>query len=113
MPRFEHRLFVCTHRRDGTDSRGSCAERGSQELLVKLQKLRDEHKLKGKVRITASGCLDYCVKGCSAVAFSSGSSDDTQQAETWYTHLTSDDANELFEKHILRGEIWADKKEGR
>lgn len=101
MARFRDILFVCTNERDSSDSRGSCAGRGSRELLDRLKALTKEHKLKGKVRVTASGCLDYCAKGCTVAVFSA----DSQHPETWYTHVRPEDADELFQTHVLEGRV--------
>ena len=100
MSRFRHLLFVCTNARDPNDPKGCCAAKGSKQLLDRLKALTAEHKLKGQVRVTSSGCLDCCAKGCAVVAFSEGS----PKPETWYTRLTPGDADALFEHHVLRGE---------
>ena len=100
MARFRHLVFVCTNDRDPGDPRGSCTARGSAAILDRLKELTHEHKLKGKVRVTSSGCLDYCAKGCTVAVFS----EDPSIRETWYTRVTPADADELFQKHILGGE---------
>lgn len=100
MARFKHVLFVCTNSRDKADARGDCANRGGAELLSRLKELTAVHKLKGQVRVTRSGCLDYCAKGCALAVFSEG----LPARETWYTHVTPGDADALFESHVLRGE---------
>lgn len=101
MSRFKHMMFVCTRTRDADDKKGSCGRRGSEDLLDRLKELTKEHKMKGKVRVTSSGCLDYCEKGCAVAVFSSpeGRSAPT---ETWYTHLKAKDADRLFEEHVLK-----------
>ena len=98
MSRFKHILFVCTNERDASDPRGDCKARGGEALLGRLKELVAEHKLKGKVRVTKSGCLDYCAKGCVVAAFSG----DKPNAETWYTRVQATDAEELFNSHILQ-----------
>lgn len=100
MARFKHIVFVCTNERDAEDSRGSCKARGGEALVDRLKELVAQHKLKGKVRVTRSGCLDYCAKGCALVAYSAAE----PAPETWYTHVTPADADALFESHILKGE---------
>jgi (2Fe-2S) ferredoxin len=97
--RFDHLIFVCTNERDPSDARGCCAARGSLAVLDRLKALTQEHKLKGKVRATPSGCLDFCAKGCTVVVFSRESA----LGETWYTHVTPADADELFTCHVLEG----------
>ncbi len=92
-------VFVCTNQRDESDPRGSCAARGSEQILDRLKELTHLHKLKGKVRVTRSGCLDFCAKGCTVAIFS----EEHSIRETWYTHVTPEDADALFEEHILGG----------
>lgn len=58
--------------------------------------------LKGRVRVTRSGCLDLCAKGCAVAAFSR----DPDRKETWYTHLGADDAKGLIEAHCVRHETY-------
>ncbi|RYF03193.1 MAG: hypothetical protein EOO40_12485 [Deltaproteobacteria bacterium] len=64
-----------------------------------------EHQLKGRVRVTRSGCLDFCAKGCALAIFSAR----VPQPETWYTHLGPTDADALFDSHIVRGELFVAK----
>ena len=100
MARFQHLVFVCTNARGEDDPRGCCQSRGGQELLDRLKELTRQHHLAGKVRVTRSGCLDYCAKGCALVIFSAAPA----PQETWYTRAGPSDADALFESHILRGE---------
>ena len=100
MARYEHLIFVCTNQRAAEDPRGSCAARGSAAILDRLKQLTHEHQLKGRVRVTHSGCLDCCAKGCTVVVFSS----DPKLGETWYTHVAPADADELFATHVLKGQ---------
>jgi (2Fe-2S) ferredoxin len=100
VARYQHLVFVCTNERDPSDPRGSCTARGSAAILDRLKELTHEHKLKGRVRVTQSGCLDYCAKGCTVAVFSR----DPRLRETWYTRVTPADAEELFNSHILKGE---------
>lgn len=109
MARFDHIVFVCTKERDKDDAKGSCYHRGSPELLERMKKLTKEHKLKGRVRVTSAGCLDYCAKGCAVAIFSAGK----PAPETWYTRLTPDDAEELFETHVLEGKRLEERVELR
>ncbi len=107
MARFKHMVFVCTKERDIDDPKGSCAVRGAHGLLDRMKSLTKEHKLKGRVRVTSSGCLDYCEKGCTVAVFSS----EGEARETWYTRLETSDADRLFESHILNGKRLEDRVE--
>jgi (2Fe-2S) ferredoxin len=107
MARFRHLLFVCQKERPPDDPKGSCVGRGSAELLDRLKELTHEHGLKGQVRVTSSGCLDYCAKGITVFAFSPG----TPHAETWYTGLTPQDAERLFDRHVVEGQPLSERVE--
>ena len=99
MGRFRHILFVCQRERAPDNPKGCCARRGAAEVLDRLKALTKEHGLKGKVRATEAGCLDYCKKGVTVAVFS----DEGPRPETWYTHVTPEDAEELFTEHVLHG----------
>lgn len=107
MARFKHLLFVCQKERAPDNPKGCCKRRGSAELLDRLKELTREHRLKGKVRVTAAGCLDFCAKGVTVFAYSPGA----PQEETWYTRLGPHDADRLFEQHILEGRRWEEHVE--
>ena len=104
MARFEHLIFVCTKERPSGAKNGSCQARGGAQLLEQLRELVREHGLKGRVRVTSSGCLDLCAKGCVALAYRapSVSPGDDPPNETWYTGLTVNDARPLFAAQVLQ-----------
>lgn len=67
MPHRERYLFVCTNRRADDNPKGSCAQKGSEEVLKALKAAilqRDAHKT---VRACSAGCLDLCEEGISIV----------------------------------------------
>ena len=87
---FKRTLFVCTHAREGAE-RPSCAASGRDGLAV-LEALKAEVKargLKGKVRVSRSGCLDLCEQGPNAFLYPEG---------TWFGGLKAADAPRLAER---------------
>ena len=46
--------------------------------------------------MNAAGCLDQCLQGPTVVIYSEG---------IWYQVKTKEDAAEIIERHILRGEV--------
>jgi (2Fe-2S) ferredoxin len=63
MPHRERYLFVCTNRRPDDNPKGSCAQKGSEELAQKLKEAIVVRRAKGIVRVCTSSCLDMCETG--------------------------------------------------
>lgn len=88
---YKRTLFVCTHSRTGPDARVSCGNpgRGGLELLEGLKQAVKDAGLKGKVRVSRSGCLDLCEQGPNCFLYPSGE---------WYSGVKTEDASELVKK---------------
>jgi (2Fe-2S) ferredoxin len=67
MPHRQRYLFVCTNRRPDDNPKGSCAQKGSEELAVKLKEAAAARRAKAVVRVCTSSCLDLCEIGASIV----------------------------------------------
>lgn len=68
MPFRERYLFVCTNRRPDGHPKGSCAARGSEELVTSLKEaLVKRGVAKDRVRACSSGCLNLCEVGASVL----------------------------------------------
>jgi len=65
MPHRERYLFVCTNRRSDDSPKGSCAQKGSEELAARLKDAVTARKAKAIVRVCTSSCLDMCETGIS------------------------------------------------
>lgn len=91
--RFELHAFVCV-------SETACALDGPAVEIRKMlkQKLR-ESGMKEEVRINQSGCLGQCGHGPMMVVYPEG---------VWYSHLTMEDAQRIWDEHILGGRPVAD-----
>jgi len=64
MPFRQRYLFICTNRRPDGHPKGSCAAKGSEELVGKLKEaLAARGVAKTVARACASGCLDLCETG--------------------------------------------------
>jgi (2Fe-2S) ferredoxin len=64
MPFRQRFLFVCTNRRAENNPKGSCAQKGSEEIVTKLKEaLAKRGVAKDVVRACSSGCLDLCEMG--------------------------------------------------
>ncbi len=86
--RFELHAFVCV-------SDSACAMDGpAVEIRKRLKAKLREAGMKEDVRINQSGCLGQCGHGPMMVVYPEG---------VWYSHLTLDDADRIWEEHILGG----------
>lgn len=94
--RYIRHIFICTNRRKDDDPKGSCAQKGSEEIRDLFKKELHERGLKTKVRANKVGCLDVCEYGPNVVIYPEG---------VWYCHVKKEDVVEIIEKHIIGGEI--------
>jgi (2Fe-2S) ferredoxin len=67
MPHRERYLFVCTNRRDLDNPKGSCAQKGSEEVVKKLKEALVKRGAQKQIRACSSSCLDLCELGISIV----------------------------------------------
>jgi (2Fe-2S) ferredoxin len=68
MPTRQRYVFVCINRRPEGHPKGSCAEKGSEEVVAKLKDaLVKRGSAKEIVRACSSSCLDLCEMGVSVV----------------------------------------------
>jgi (2Fe-2S) ferredoxin len=52
--------------------------------------------LKGKIRANKSGCLDACEMGATLVIYPNN---------IWYTHVSIDDVEEIFETSVINDSV--------
>jgi len=67
MPARERYLFVCTNRRDEGNPKGSCAQKGSEELAKRMKEVLKSKGLASSIRACTTSCLDLCESGISVV----------------------------------------------
>jgi (2Fe-2S) ferredoxin len=68
MPFRSRYLFVCTNRRPDGHPKGSCAEKGSEEIAARLKEALAKRGIaKTLVRSCSSSCLDLCELGVSVL----------------------------------------------
>ncbi len=70
MPAVPHReryLFVCTNRRDPDNPKGSCAQKGSEELVPRFKQLLKQKGLALRLRACSTSCLDLCESGATVL----------------------------------------------
>ncbi len=67
MPHRERYLFVCTNRRADDHPKGSCAQKGSEEIVKKLKAALVARGAAAQIRACTASCLDLCEIGASIV----------------------------------------------
>ena len=87
MGPFEIHVFVCT-------SGGTCPHQGSVAVHAYLKEAVARAGLKGKVRVSNSGCLDQCGHGPNLAIY---------PENVWYSHVTREEAEVIFTEHVLGG----------
>jgi (2Fe-2S) ferredoxin len=96
MPVRQRYLFVCINRRAPDNPKGSCAQKGSEELVVKLKEaLAKKGLAKEVVRACSSSCLDMCETGISILQ---------EPEHVVYGRVTLADVDEIAEA-AGRGEV--------
>ena len=95
MSFYDHHIFCCTNRREPGNSRGSCAQKGSEELR---DYMKSRIKALGipKVRVNTAGCLDRCELGPCMVIYPEG---------VWYQCKTKEDVDAVIAQHIQQNTI--------
>jgi (2Fe-2S) ferredoxin len=91
MPHRERYLFVCTNRRPAGDPKGSCADRGSEEILQSLKKGLVNRGAAKSMRACGSTCLDLCEIGATIVQ---------EPDHVAYGNVTLADVDELVEAFV-------------
>ena len=100
-PYLKH-LYVCVNRR--TDGRACCAERDAEQIREKLKEYVNAHGLKGKVRVSGSGCMDLCEQGANVMVY---------PGERWYSRVTLESADQIIQEHLAPLVIASEAKQSQ
>ena len=94
--RYARHIFICTNSRKDDDPKGSCAQKGSEEIRDMFKKELHARGLKTKVRANKAGCLDVCEHGPNVVIYPEG---------VWYSYVDQEDVDEIIEQHLRQGRV--------
>lgn len=94
MPKLKYHVFICTNDRGAGNPKGSCCEKGSENILSAMKASIREHGLSSSVRANKSGCLDCCKSGPAMVVYPDA---------IWYEKVKEDDVKEIVESHLKNG----------
>ena len=95
MPHRERYLFICTNRREEGHAKGSCAQKGSEDLVKKLKAAFLARGVADRVRACSSSCLDLCEIGASIVQ---------EPEHVAYGNVTDVDVDALADA-VAKGEV--------
>lgn len=93
-PYLEKHVFICTNRREPGNPKGSCAEKGSDDVRDAFKRILHERGLKGRMRANAAGCLDQCPRGVAVVVY---------PEQVWYGGVKVEDVAEIVSQHLMGG----------
>ena len=82
-------IFVCTNKRENDAI--CCSRGGSVAIRDALKRYVKENGLKGKVRVSQSGCMDLCSQGPNVMVFPDG---------IWYKDVQMEDVPTIIQNHI-------------
>jgi (2Fe-2S) ferredoxin len=94
MPRYQHHVFVCTNKRPPGHPKGSCGERGAQDIVLTLTEEVERQELFETVKVNSSSCLGPCQQGPTIVVYPEG---------IWYCGVNEKDIQELVTSHLVNG----------
>jgi len=92
---FKKHVFFCSQMRPEGHPKGSCAQRGGNDIGKRLWEKTDELGLEG-VRVSSAGCLGRCDHGPVLVVYPEG---------TWYAPKSLEDADEIVESHLAKDQV--------
>ena len=88
---YQKQIFVCVNRRE---TGASCDPRGGSVIRERLKNYVKENGLKGRVRVSQSGCMDLCSQGPNVMVFPDNE---------WFCGVTPEDVPKLIEKILPNG----------
>jgi (2Fe-2S) ferredoxin len=94
MAKPEHHVLVCLNARPPGNPKGSCAEKGSEEVFDRLKSMVRERGLGQRVIVNRTSCLKHCSRGITVAVYPDN---------VWYSRVTTADLPEIVESHLENG----------
>lgn len=85
-------VLVCTQSRPEGHPRGSCAEKGSMDVLQEFKTQFEQRQLWGRYAVSSSGCLGTCGTCPSVLVYPEG---------VMYGGVKKEDVTAIIEEHLL------------
>src|SRR5262245_31940116 len=94
MSKPSHHILVCTNTRPAGNPKGSCGEKGSEDLADSLKSLVKNRGLAARVIVNRTSCLKHCSRGITVAV---------QPDNVWYAGVKPEDLGEIVESHVENG----------
>ena len=94
MPKPERHVLVCLNTRPPGNPKGSCGEKGSEEVFDTLKRMVKERGLGGRVIVSRTGCLKHCSRGITLAVYPDN---------VWYGGVRLQDLDEILASHLVSG----------
>lgn len=94
MPRPQRQFLVCVNTRPPGNPKGSCGEKGGQQLFERLKDALRERGLAERVMVNRSYCLKHCSRG-PVIA--------VQPDNVWYAGVQESDVEPICDAHAEGG----------
>lgn len=95
MAKPRRHVFVCSQQRPPSHPRGSCAAKGSTQVLQAFWAELQKRQAYETTAITYSGCLGPCEQGTNVLVYPEG---------VLYSGVQAGDVVEIFDRHLEQGE---------
>jgi (2Fe-2S) ferredoxin len=94
MPKPERHVLVCLNARPPGNPKGSCAEKGAEQVFDHLKALVKERGLGDRVIVNRANCLKHCSRGVTVAVY---------PENVWYAGVTVPDTEQIFADHLKEG----------
>ena len=94
MPKPERHVLVCLNTRPPGNPKGSCGEKGSEEIFDTLKRMVKERGLAGRIIVSRTGCLKHCSRGITLAVYPDN---------VWYGGVRPEDLDEICGSHLETG----------
>lgn len=85
-------VFVCSQSRPAGHPRGSCAQKGCNDVLQTFWQELQKRNAHDRISVTYSGCLGPCDQGTNVLVYPEG---------VLYGHVSKEDVMEIFDSHLI------------
>ena len=91
MAKPERYLFVCINERPAGHPRGSCLQRGADDVFNELREAQGRHDLIN-IKVVYAGCMEACTSGPVVAVVPD---------DIWYGGVTTSDCEAIITEHCM------------